>query len=319
VAAIRRETARFAIAILATGLMLRLCQGFGGLAAASAEAVGSASAAVAQGGQKVTPTGSLNLTASSPSARPGDVVVLTIGGAGTDADVRVRAFNRDLPTFAAPAGKRRALVGVDLEVRPGTYTLTAAAGDRRTSYTLRVVRRAFATRRLTVDPAFVNPPESELPRIDRERKQLERFWETWTPDKLWEGAFEAPVPVAANSAFGTRSILNGEPRSPHGGADFPSPAGTPIKAPNSGRVVLADPLYYSGNTVVVDHGLGLYSLFAHMTEMHVHVGDAVKIGDVLGTVGSTGRVTGPHLHWAVRLNTARVDPLALIRLVDRTP
>ncbi len=258
----------------------------------------------------------LTVSASSPTARPGDVVVLTIGGAASGEDVRVRAFDRDLPSFATTSGRRRALVGIDLDVRPATYTLTVESGDRHVTTSLRVVRRVFATRRLTVDPAFVNPPESERPRIERERAQLEALWDTWTPQKLWEGAFEAPVREAANSAFGTRSILNGEPRSPHGGADFPSPAGTPIKAPNGGRVVLAEALYYTGNTAVVDHGLGLYSLFAHMTETHVHTGDVVTRGDVLGTVGSTGRVTGPHLHWAVRLNGARVDPVALLRLAN---
>lgn len=256
----------------------------------------------------------LTLTTNAPTARPGDVVVVTIGGAGATDTVDVRAFNRDRPSFLAPGGRRRALVGIDLEIRPGTYTIAAGAGDRRASSTIQVVRRAFPTRRLTVDPAFVNPPESELPRIERERALLEKLWETSTPEKLWDGAFAAPVPEPANSAFGTRSILNGEPRSPHGGADFPSPAGTPIKAPNGGRVVLAEALYFTGNTVVVDHGLGLYSLFAHMTEMKVHAGDTVNIGEVLGTVGSTGRVTGPHLHWAVRLNGARVDPLVLIRV-----
>jgi len=255
----------------------------------------------------------LTVTGSSPTARPGDVVVLTIGGTTASDAVHVRAFDHDLPSFVTTSGKRRALVGIDLDVRPGTHRLEVDAGDRHTTYSLRVIHRAFATRRLTVDPAFVNPPESERPRIERERQRLERLWETWTPEKLWDGAFEAPVPEPANSAFGTRSILNGEPRSPHGGADFPSPAGTPITAPNAGRVVLAEALYYTGNTVVVDHGLGLYSLFAHMTETHVHEADVVKRGDVLGTVGSTGRVTGPHLHWAVRLNGARVDPIILIR------
>lgn len=285
VAAVQRDLARTAIAILLSGT---------GLASAPPP---------------------LTITASSPTARPGDVVVVTLGGVGTNEPLHVRAFDRDLPSFIS-AGKRRALIGVDLEVRPGIHSIAIQAGDRRTSYALRIMRRVFATRRLTVDPAFVNPPASELPRIQREREQVEKLWETWTPEKLWEGAFEAPVPEPANSAFGTRSILNGEPRSPHGGADFPSPAGTPIKAPNGGRVVLADALYYTGNTVVVDHGLGLYSLFAHMTEMRVHIGDAVKTGDVLGTVGSTGRVTGPHLHWAVRLDGARVDPAALLRLVN---
>jgi murein DD-endopeptidase MepM/ murein hydrolase activator NlpD len=255
----------------------------------------------------------LTVTTNAPTARPGDVVVLTISGANAGETVRVHAFNRDVPSFAA-AATRRALVGIDLDVRPGIYTIAATAGDRRATSTLRIVRRAFATRKLTVDPAFVNPPESELPRIERERMQLEKLWQSWTTEKLWDGAFEPPVPEPANSAFGTRSILNGEPRSPHGGADFPSPAGTPIKAPNAGRVVVADALYFTGNTVVVDHGLGLYSLFAHMTEMQVHLGDTVKTGQILGTVGSTGRVTGPHLHWAVRLDGARVDPVSLIQV-----
>jgi murein DD-endopeptidase MepM/ murein hydrolase activator NlpD len=257
----------------------------------------------------------LTVALSSATARPGDVVVLTIAGVSPDEAVRVRAFGSDLPSFVATGGMRRALVGVDLDVRPGTYTLAAEAGDSHAERTLRVVPRVFATRRLTVDPAFVNPPESERPRLEREREQLERLWKTTTNEKLWDGRFEPPVPEPANSAFGTRSILNGEPRSPHGGADFPSPAGTPVKAPNGGRVVLADALYYTGNTVVVDHGLGLYSLFAHMTEMRVHVADVVNTGDVLGTVGSTGRVTGPHLHWAVRLNGSRVDPTVLLRVI----
>ena len=121
-----------------------------------------------------------------------------------------------------------------------------------------------------------------------------------------------PVPDAANSSFGTRSIYNGEARSPHGGTDFLSPAGRPIKAPNAGRVVLAAPLYFTGGTVVIDHGLGMFSLFAHLSTIGVREGQVVKTGDVIGEVGATGRVTGPHLHWAVRLGGARVDPLSLI-------
>jgi len=297
VAAVQRNVARTAIVILLS------------VAGLSGVMAGSKDPAL-----PIFATVPLTVTANAPTAHPGDVVVLTIGGASASETVRVHAFGHEVPTFAATAGRRRALVGIDLDVRLGTQTIAVAADDRRATSAIQIVRRAFATRKLTVDPAFVNPPASELSRIDRERAQLEKLWETWTPEKLWEGAFEPPVPEPANSAFGTRSILNGEPRSPHGGADFPSPAGTPIKAPNGGRVVLAEALYFTGNTVVVDHGLGLYSLFAHMTEMKVHASDTVKTGDVLGTVGSTGRVTGPHLHWAVRLDGARVDPLVLIRV-----
>ena len=107
-------------------------------------------------------------------------------------------------------------------------------------------------------------------------------------------------------------MFNGEPRQPHGGADFPSPTGTPIAAPGGGRVVLVRDLYFTGQTVVLDHGLGLYSLFAHLSAVDVHVGDVVEAGARIGLVGATGRVTGPHLHWAIRLNGARVDPLSLL-------
>ena len=124
-----------------------------------------------------------------------------------------------------------------------------------------------------------------------------------------------PVPDEANSSFGTRSVYNGEARSPHGGTDFLSPTGRPIKAPAAGRVVLAGPQYFSGNTVIIDHGLGLFSLLAHMSEIDVKAGDRVTAGDVIGKVGATGRVTGPHLHWTVRLNNTRVDPLSLLYAV----
>src|SRR5439155_9005000 len=126
-----------------------------------------------------------------------------------------------------------------------------------------------------------------------------------------------PVAEPANSAFGTRSVFNGKPRNAHSGADFLSPAGTPIHAPNAGRIAVARSLYFSGNTVIIDHGLGLFSLLAHLSAIDVREGDQVEAGQVLGRVGATGRVTGPHLHWAVRAGDARVDPLALLALLGR--
>jgi len=127
------------------------------------------------------------------------------------------------------------------------------------------------------------------------------------------------VAEPANSAFGTRSVFNGQPRSAHGGADFLSPAGTPIHAPNAGRIVLARDLYFSGNTVVIDHGLGLFSMLAHLSAIDVHEGDGVTADQRIGLVGATGRVTGPHLHWAVRAGGARVDPLSLLAVLGREP
>jgi murein DD-endopeptidase MepM/ murein hydrolase activator NlpD len=252
-------------------------------------------------------------------SRPGDLVVLTIAVPSGTASVRVRAFDKDIPSFEVDAHTWRALVGIDLLVAPGRHPIDieASVGPtvERSTVEVVVTPRRFPTRTLTVDEAFVNPPPAALEQIARDTERLDRIWASSAPAKLWSGPFVRPVPQAANSAFGTRSILNGQPRSPHGGADFLSPAGTPIAAPNAGRVALAGPQYYTGNTVIVDHGLGLFSLFAHLSEIDVHEGDAVRTGEVIGKVGATGRVTGPHLHWTVRANLARVDPLSLLAVL----
>jgi murein DD-endopeptidase MepM/ murein hydrolase activator NlpD len=251
--------------------------------------------------------------ADARSIRPGELVVLTIRTGPSAAPVTVRAFNRDVPAYAMGGSTWRALVGIDLSVKPGTHRVAIQTADgRHASHTLTVRPRTFRTRTLTVDPAFVTPPPEEAERIAREARELERIWEASQPKRLWEGSFVRPVPQPANSAFGTRSVFNGEPRSQHSGADFASPAGTPIQAPSAGRIVLASSRYFSGNTVVIDHGLGLFSLFAHLSVIGVQKGDTVKAGEEIGRVGATGRVTGPHLHWSVRVNGARIDPLSLL-------
>jgi murein DD-endopeptidase MepM/ murein hydrolase activator NlpD len=259
----------------------------------------------------------IEISARSRSLQPGEVVLLSIVlPAGVDA-VRVRAFDREVTAY--PDGDRtwRALVGVDLDVKAGTYPVTVDAGARagRASYDLAIVPRVFRTRRLTVNEAFVTPPASEQARIEREAALLADVWKAPAGERLWSAAFVRPVPQEANSAFGTRSIFNGKPRNAHGGADFLSSSGTPIHAPNAGRIAVARNLYFSGNTVIIDHGLGLFSMLAHMSGIDVHEGDRVTAGQVLGRVGATGRVTGPHLHWAVRASGARVDPLSLLALL----
>jgi len=258
---------------------------------------------------------SIELSVQSRTPRPGELVVLSVALREPADHIRVHAFNRDVPAF--PAGERvwRALVGIDLDVRPGTYPITVAAGPVHDTYDLVVEPRAFRTRRLTVNEAFVTPPASEQTRIAAEAALLAHVWQSPAGERLWTGEFVRPVPGAANSAFGTRSVFNGRPRNAHGGADFLSPGGTPIQAPNAGRIAVARALYFSGNTVVIDHGLGLFSMLAHLSNIDVHEGDLVTAGEVIGQVGATGRVTGPHLHWAVRANGARIDPLSLLELL----
>jgi murein DD-endopeptidase MepM/ murein hydrolase activator NlpD len=266
-----------------------------------------------------TATGSLTITARSRAVAPGEIVILTITSTTPMAAPTVRVFDQQLSPFAVDDRTWRVLVGIDLDVKPGKHPVTVEAGAERLTHTLAVVPKQFPTRLLKVDEAFVNPPESEQKRIAEERELVAAIWKSSAPDALWKGPFVRPVPEAANSAFGTRSVFNGQPRGAHGGADFPSPAGTPVKAPNAGRVVLVRNLYYSGNTVIVDHGLGVFSYFAHLSEMSVAEGERVATGATVGRVGATGRVTGPHLHWTVRVGGARVDPLALLALLGAPP
>jgi murein DD-endopeptidase MepM/ murein hydrolase activator NlpD len=255
----------------------------------------------------------LTVTTRARAVQPGELVLFTILAAQPVSQVTVRAFGRDWPAYEDGSARRwRAPVGIDLDTRPATYHAEIAAGEDRTSYPLVVRARAFRTRHLTVNPDLVNPPPDALERIDAEARELSDIWAHGEPQRLWSGPFVRPVPDAANSAFGTRSVYNGEARSPHSGADFLSPEGRPVKAPNAGRIVLAGARYFTGNTVIIDHGLGMFSLFAHLSEIDVKAGDTVAAGDLVGKVGATGRVTGPHLHWTVRVNGARVDPLSLL-------
>lgn len=233
--------------------------------------------------------------------------------------VRVRALDRDLATFRLDATRWQALLGIDIDTAPGSYEVsfeaTSAGHSMTATMELHVTAGAFGRRVLKVDNAFVNPSEPAIARISREAAELEQLWTRSESRRLWDLSFVRPVPGRANGAFGSRSIFNGQPRQPHGGADFLSPTGTPIHAPNSGRVVLARDLYFTGNTVVIDHGLGVFSLLAHLSVMDVHQGDFVTRGQIIGQVGATGRVTGPHLHWGVRMNGARVDPLSVLAIL----
>ena len=216
---------------------------------------------------------------------------------------------------------RHALLGVDLEKPAGVYrfTLTVQAHDGAQlscSVLVRVRARHFATERLHVDKQFVEPSPEELQRAQEERQRLREFFDRVTPERLWRGPFRVPLEgVSTGGNFGRRRILNGQPGSPHSGVDFPAAAGTPVHAAQRGRVVMAEPLFFSGNTVVVDHGLGIYTFYGHLESIAVKTGDAVEPGALLGKVGATGRVTGPHLHWGLTVSRARVDALQIVKLL----
>lgn len=264
----------------------------------------------------------IKVTHQARSLQPGEVVLLKVTSLRSLSRLQAAAFGREFPAFSA--GDDRdwiGLVGIDLDTKPGRYTVKLHGTDTSgepvaADDTLAVISKKFPTRELTVDEKFVSPPEEALARIKKESEKVQAIFGTTTAQHYWDGPFRVPVPGPAISEFGKRSIYNGQSRSPHTGTDFRGATGTPIRAPNAGRVVLAAALYYSGNTIIIDHGLGLYSYFGHMSAFEVPEGAMVKTGDIVGKVGATGLVTGPHLHWSVRLVGTRVDPMSLLGVFE---
>jgi murein DD-endopeptidase MepM/ murein hydrolase activator NlpD len=171
----------------------------------------------------------------------------------------------------------------------------------------------FKTESLKVAPNFVKPDPEQLAKAEQDGTKLREIFATVTREKLWSGRFRLPLDGGKTFAnFGKRRVLNGKAGSPHTGVDLPSPTGTPVHAAQRGRVVLAEPLYFSGSTVVVDHGWGVYTLYGHLSETTVQVGDRVAAGALIGKVGATGRATGSHLHWGLTVDRARVDAMAIV-------
>jgi murein DD-endopeptidase MepM/ murein hydrolase activator NlpD len=263
----------------------------------------------------------VSLDVRARTMRPGEVMLVSVTAPGDASAVQVTAFDRTTLAYQLAAGRWNALIGIDLDQAAGDYTIAASVdGGRVTAEkAVAIVPRAFPTRTLRVNPDFVNPPPALQARIEDESRFTQTLLAAVTPERLWTGAFRVPVPHKANSRFGSRSVFNGEPRNPHAGTDFLSPAGTPIRAPNAGRVVAARDLFFSGRTVILDHGLGVYSQLAHMSRIDVAEGDTVQAGQVVGRVGATGRVTGAHLHWGLRVGEARVDPLSLLAVMAEDP
>ena len=271
------------------------------------------------------PSSGLTVTHRARSLQPGEVVLVTLESAKPLRNASGYLLGREFPFYTSPGSRVwRGLVGIDLEARPGNQFLEmrgsrSDGSEFRVTHNLRILSKAFPTRRLTVDEQFVTPPKEVEERIHRESQRMDEIFKTTTSVKMWRGPFAAPVPGPASSSFGRRSILNGKPRSPHTGTDFSADTGTVIQAPNAGRAVLVADLYFSGNTVIIDHGQGLYSLFAHLSKFSVHEGEEIKIRQTIGRVGATGRVTGPHLHWAVRLVGTHVDPQSLMEVLNPPP
>ncbi|HEY4010291.1 MAG TPA: M23 family metallopeptidase [Acidobacteriaceae bacterium] len=229
--------------------------------------------------------------------------------------------NKAITFFADPADKKKwhALAGVDLEAQPGQYGLDVTAtlvGGRLAHFTQQVTVAAgdFKTGDINVAENYVNPTDTEQKQIAQDEVLKKRAYARSAPHPLWSGDFIKPVNAASTPTFGESRILNEEKTSLHTGTDFPAPEGTSVVASNSGTVVLVRDLFYEGNTVIIDHGLGLFTVYLHMSRIDVHEGDELDKGAKLGLSGASGRVTGPHLHLGVRWNGVWLDPVQLLGL-----
>jgi len=209
------------------------------------------------------------------------------------------------------------IVGVDLDAKPGEhkadvlFTMEDGRVDKRDAV-INVVPKKYPTTELKVEEKYVQLSKANLARANRESKETETIYSIVTNDLVPDSPFTVPIAGGTGTNFGHRRVFNGEARAPHAGADLRAVTGTPIHATNRGRVVLAKSLFFTGNTVILDHGFGIYSMYAHLSRIDVKRDDTVKNGEVIGLAGATGRVTGPHLHWAMRVQGARVDPFTLV-------
>jgi murein DD-endopeptidase MepM/ murein hydrolase activator NlpD len=239
-----------------------------------------------------------------PLPVPGGIAVVDIGPANGTAPILKYAGNRVM--VLREADRWKAVVGIPLTAAPGIHRLDGAQTGIAPNFT--VQKKAYAEQRLVVaDDRKVNPTAEDLKRIGRERVRMDQALAHWAEGDV-NATFILPVMGPLSSPFGLRRYFNEQPRQPHSGIDIAAQAGDPIRAPADGRVIDSGDFFFNGNTVFLDHGQGLVTMYCHMSRIDVKPGQHVAQGEVIGAVGQTGRVTGPHLHWGVSLNNTRVDP-----------
>ena len=264
---------------------------------------------------------SLTLRLAPEQVKQGGLTILTVESPAPLHTLRIQVGDRNIHPPSPNGNARRVIlwIGIDLEQTPGPLAIRAEAGDESGhplvgQGSLWVVDARFPVQRLTVPHPFVHLDSATLERVNREKAIMDGLWQVATPAQLWRDPFRSPVEGAGPaSGFGVRRIINGEPRAPHTGVDFAAAQGTPVLAANAGVVALVADQFFSGTSVVLDHGLGLYTMYFHLQDNLVQTGQRVESGQIIAHVGSTGRATGPHLHWGARLDQARIDPRDLLQ------
>ena len=243
----------------------------------------------------------------SPTAVPGGIYRWSLPDGATD----LRFNTRPVLTRGAEA-----LVGLPLSQPLGPADITYRLDDQTRSHAFEVSDKAYSEQHITLkNREMVNPNPEQLARIRRESSRQRALYLTFSDRTPPQNGFLRPLEGPVSSLFGHRRFFNGEPRNPHSGLDIAAPTGAEIRAPADAEVTLVDHLYYNGKTIFLDHGQGLITMYCHLSEPLVNEGETVQQGQVIGLVGATGRVTGPHLHWSVSLNGYRVDPQRMMSVL----
>jgi murein DD-endopeptidase MepM/ murein hydrolase activator NlpD len=267
--------------------------------------------------EKITTPSGFIVELTYKALQPGEIIVVSIKNNSAIKSAQVWFLNGKyfLGRNQSNTGLL-AFIGLNLDLEPGLYTMKIfiekARGWESVEKQIQVIAKEFPLKRLWVPEKYIKPPPEFRERIRVEAEILSIIYGTETDQWLGEGPFILPSAGEIYPNFGQRRIYNNEVHSVHNGVDISETWGTPVRASNSGRVVLADNLYFGGNTVVVDHGIGLFTVYCHFSRMRVKRGEMVKKGQIIGYVGATGRAIGPHLHWAVSVFGKSIDPLSLL-------
>lgn len=271
--------------------------------------------------QSVTGSPNLDIRIMARETAPGEPVRIVVASESGLSSVEGTFLEQAL--HFSPAAKTAegalwtawAVIGLDHDPGLEVVRLTAVTSDGKVvpgTHAVTIGEKAFPEELLQVAPKYVKPPEEVQERLRREREKLSAIYASRGPEIRVDGSFVRPVPGSPTSTYGTRRLFNNVPKSPHPGLDLRASTGTPVKSSGPGTVALAEDLYYSGLTVIIDHGGGLVTLYAHLSRIDVEPGDSVQTGEIVGLSGATGRVTGPHLHWGAKVGNRHFDPMALL-------
>ena len=240
------------------------------------------------------------------SAVPGGVVIVPLAVI-TD-EKPVVTYNKQQVMMLKQEQQWFAVVGIPLSVKVGPQRVLVTSAGKTSSTLFEVADKAYPTQHITItDKRKVNPTNYDITRINAEKAKTGAALKHWTEGDVTMN-FIWPIEGRVSGLFGRRRVFNGQPKRPHSGMDIAAPTGTEIHAPANGIVRVTGDYFFNGNTVFLDHGQGLMTLFLHLDKIGVEIGQLVKQGDIIGTVGATGRVTGPHLHLGVSLNNVKVEP-----------